>query len=81
MVIDGKHLRVLQIVVEESVLKPLMVQWENSHEPASLMTSGQLAAENFCLLSDLAKSQGVHKVCAFMPAEEEEGPIAFARTC
>ncbi|KAK9844630.1 hypothetical protein WJX74_004974 [Apatococcus lobatus] len=47
-----------QIVLESSMLASLMVQWESGHEPASLVTSCQLAAENFCLLRDHAKVQG-----------------------
>ena len=50
---------VLQIVMEEAMLKTLMAQWEASPEPASLSTSCQLAAESFRRLRDLAGFTGM----------------------
>ena len=49
---------VLQIVVEESVLKSLLTQWEQNHEPASLAASHKLATENFCRLKEVANTSG-----------------------
>ncbi|KAK9840224.1 hypothetical protein WJX74_005856 [Apatococcus lobatus] len=47
-----------QIVVEESVLKSLMAQWEQKQDPASLAASHKLATENFCRLKEVANASG-----------------------
>lgn len=66
-----KDVDVLQVVVEESMLKALMADWEASHKPASLSTSCQLSSENFCRLRHLASVSGAifrHKLPLLMTA-------------
>ena len=56
----------LQIVVEESVLKSLLTQWEQHHEPASLAVSHKLATENFCRLKEVANASGEDQMSSLM---------------
>lgn len=48
----------MQIVVEESVFKSLMAQWEESNEPASLAASHRLATDNFRRLVEVTNASG-----------------------
>lgn len=50
---------VMQIVVEESVFKSLMAQWEENNEPASLAASHRLATDNFCRLVEVTNASGM----------------------